>query len=613
MSAIFCAAALIGCAGSSPTPTSGDDDSGDNGFPGDKPTAFAEDDDPLTQGLDTVENELLVLTKPGAGTDALSDAFAQSCTSAIAELPEIGLTKLSVNPGRLESAAFELTDHSLVESVHRNYRYPASELPNDPRFASQSYLESIGLPQAWDTTTGRANIIIAILDTGVASDHPDLIGKVISGWNTFNNSSDSNDVAGHGTAVAGVAAALSDNRTGVVGVSWQSPIMPIRVSDASGVATAYDIAAGLVWAADHGATVANVSFAPLASDRTVQRAAGYFKASGGLVFISAGNDGQSTTSTGSPNAIYVAAVAESGAHAFFSTRGPFVDVAAPGLGIAALERNGGYQTVDGTSFASPIAAGVAALIWSVRPELRPATVEQLILTTANDLGADGKDDELGMGVIDAAAAVAAALDAAEPTDNAAPRVSITNPSDNATVSGAIDVVVDASDETELADVVLMIDGQFFAVDDQPPYDFGVETRDLSPGVHTLVCQAADVVGNLTASNPIRIQVEASSPNVDLGDCDPDGPQVVFNFPAPESDVTGQVAIQITATDNVGLSTVDWTADGVAASAATLTGVRDSDTFIWDATNATQGRHTITATVTDINGNTTRAELELNKP
>lgn len=607
---MYCAVGLIGCAGTTPTATPAPD--ADNAA-GEKPAALAEDDDPLTQGLDTVPNELLVLTKPGAGAGALNDAFAQSCTSAISELPEIGLTKLGVNPGRLEAVAFELTENPLVESVHRNYRYPASVLPNDPRFASQSYLESIGLSQAWDITTGRANIIIAILDTGVASDHPDLAGKVISGWNTFNNSPDTDDVAGHGTAVAGVAAALSNNRTGVTGVSWQSPIMPIRVCDTSGVASAYDIAAGLVWASDHGAAVANVSFAPLASDRTVQRAAGYFKASGGLVFISAGNDGQSTASTGSPNAVYVAAVAESGAHAFFSTRGPFVDVAAPGMGIAALDRSGGYQTVDGTSFASPIAAGLAALVWSTRPELRPATVEQLILTTATDLGSPGKDDELGMGVIDAAAAVAAALDAVEPTDNTAPQVSITSPSDNATVSDAISIVASASDETELADVVLMIDGQFFAVDDQPPFDFGVETRDLSPGVHTLVCEAADVAGNLTSSAPVRIQVEASSPNVDLSDCDPDGPQVVFNFPAPESDVTGQVAIQITATDNVGLSTVDWTADGIAASAATLSGVRDSDTFIWDATNATPGRHTITATVTDINGNTTRAELELNKP
>lgn len=236
-----------------------------------------------------------------------------------------------------------------------------------------------------------------------------------------------------------------------------------------------------------------------------------------------------------------------------------------------------------------------------------------MLSAASDLGPVGKDDQFGAGLVDAAVAVTASLSAVDATDAAPPQVTIVEPADSSQTTGPVSVSVDVSDDGELADVVLLIDGQIHATDVYSPFEFGVQTRDLSSGVHTLTAQAADVAGNVTMSAPIRIVVEASAADGGDSDCDLDGPAVVFNFPTPQSEVTGRVAVQITATDNLGVVAVDWFVDGVAASSASLTGVRDTDTFIWDATDAASGRHTVSVTVADISGNIATAELQLVKP
>lgn len=263
--------------------------------------------------------------------------------------------------------------------------YEPSFTPNDPLFAQQWSHQNLKTPLAWDTTRGSSNRIIAILDSGVDSAHPDLQQRMTSGWNVFDNSSDTTDLDGHGTWVAGSAAGALNNATGVSGVT-DATIMPIKITDADGFAYTSTIVDGLAWAQEHGATIANISFAIYAGDSVVTEAARDFTDAGGIVFASAGNDGTEHTNADNPYIVSVGALASTNAVSSFSTRGPFVDLFAPGESIITTSPQNEYVTVNGTSFASPIAAGAAALVWSAQPTLTPNDVVQSLKNTARDGG-----------------------------------------------------------------------------------------------------------------------------------------------------------------------------------------------------------------------------------
>jgi hypothetical protein len=563
---------------------------------------FPDEDDPALRTLPYVRDELLVRVLPGAPDSDISEAYAGVGATVKTALPEIQTTVLSVAPEELLSTAQTLAQHPMFEEVQKNYLFAPEQVPNDRDFGAQSHLRIIRAPEAWDMTTGSADIVIAVLDTGV-TDHPDLSVKLQSGWNIAENDGNTADEHGHGTSVAGVAAAATNNAIGVAGVSWQSPILPVRVAGADGLASTRSLAAGLIWAVQHQARVLNISFAPLAADRTVLGAAQYARSAGSLIFISAGNEGRPSGARANPNAIFVAATDDADALATFSTTGPFVDLAAPGTDILSTAATGAYRRVSGTSFASPIAAGVAALVWSVRTELRPATVEQLLLQTAHDLGPAGRDDRFGAGRVDAAAAVHAAVHLISDADNVAPTVNITSPPDNATVSGVLRVTAVASDDDGVVDVVLNLDGQPFATDTIAPYQFAIATGRLSAGAHTLSCMAGDASGNTATSAAVRFDVGTSS-----SDLVP--PVVVFNFPVDGTSFAGTVAIQATVTDNAGLLRAEWLVDDIVRQTSAISGTRQVLSFTWDARSAGSGPHTIAVRATDEADNRATAVLNL---
>jgi subtilisin family serine protease len=163
-------------------------------------------------------------------------------------------------------------------------------IPNDPYYGNAWHLPRIDAPSAWDASTGLG-VTVAILDTGVDATHPDLIAALVPGWNTYDNNSNSSDVHGHGTAVAGTAAASGANAAGVAGVAWRARIMPVRVTDTAGYAYVSTLSSGITWAADHGARVANASFSVAAGSSTIATAAQYMRSKGGVVVVAAGNSG----------------------------------------------------------------------------------------------------------------------------------------------------------------------------------------------------------------------------------------------------------------------------------------------------------------------------------
>ena len=323
-------------------------------------------------------------------------------------IPHIRVRVLKVPPPTLSKVLDALSHDPRVEFAEPDTVFEPALIPDDPYFNSQWHLARIDAPAAWDTSTGSSSVIIAILDTGVDGTHPDLAPNLVPGWNTYDNNSNTADVYGHGTEVAGTAAAAGNNGIGVASVAFNCSIMPIRVSDLNGWGYSSTIAIGLVWAADHGARVANISY-EMTGDLTVSSAAQFFDSKGGVVTVSAGNYSTVLTIPDDPNVLTVSATDSNDALASWSNTGTPIDLAAPGVDIYTTSMGGGYGSVSGTSLSAPTAAGVAALVISANPSLSSAQVQQVLKQSADDLGAPGWDPVYGWGRVNARKAVSMAV------------------------------------------------------------------------------------------------------------------------------------------------------------------------------------------------------------
>jgi subtilisin family serine protease len=303
--------------------------------------------------------------------------------------------------------------------------------PNDPLYPQQWGLAQIGAPTAWSTTTGSASVAIAVIDSGIDATHPDLAGQLwtnpgeiagngldddndgyvddMHGWNILNNNADLSDTSGHGTEVAGIAAAASNNGAGVAGVSWACKLMVVKVAQPSGVANYSDIAAGVAYAALKGARVINLSLGG-ASDSITLRAAVTAAAATAVVVGGAGNSNSNAPfyPAAYPEALAVAGTTNTDTKVADSNFGAWVDVAAPGEAITTTFSGGTYGSSSGTSLAAPFAAGLAGLLFSQHPDWSAAQVRAQIVHTAHNIDAQnpGYAGQLGSGRIDAASAVA---------------------------------------------------------------------------------------------------------------------------------------------------------------------------------------------------------------
>ncbi len=571
--------------------------------------AFPEDQDPAIAALTFVATELLVQPYPGSQRETLQHLYQQAGAVVDDELPDIDVTVLRVAPERLSSTAAELAASGLIETVHKNYLYQPEAVPNDPLFAREDHLTQIRAAQAWDVSVGSAAVPIAIVDTGVDLHHPDLADKIIDGWNVFDGNADFADVLGHGTQVAGVAAAASNNGLGVAGVAWNCPILAVRVGNANGQSSGRHIAAGILWAVAHGARVINVSFAPLWSDRIVRSAAQQAFNRGCVVVISSGNAGGMNTAVGYDEALFVGAINSTNQIASFSDRGPFVDLVAPGTGIRSTTRGGDYGMANGTSFSAPIVSGVVALAWSVQPDLRPVSIQDVLLRSVVDLGDPGKDTTYGTGAVDAAAAVTRASQTPVVADTTPPALRVIRPATREALSGRYIASVDATDASGVADVVLSIDAVPFATDTRSPYQFVIDTATFSSGSHTLAFVATDVAGNPSSARTVTVTFSPSSSSTSGASSN----GIVFRSPAAGATVSGDVTIQATVSDPDGLAVVEWFIDGVSVFVSPVSGVSTGVSYLWKANAATPGRHTVSITITDAVGLRTSGSLILTRP
>lgn len=286
--------------------------------------------------------------------------------------------------------------------------------PNDPYYNNPSYVygpQQIEAPAAWDKTLGDPNLIVAIVDTGVDPAHPEFAGRLLSGYDFVNEDSDPRDDKGHGTHVAGIAAAGINNGIGIAGIAGRSKILPVKVLNQDGSGWWSDVAAGVTWAVDQGAKVINMSLAGAYGSSSLLDALNYAVAHNVLVVASAGNDNtdQLLYPASYDQVLAVGATTSTGVRWSLSNYGPNVDVMAPGSSIYSsvwsASAGSTYGFMSGTSMAAPHVAGVAALLFSLNPNLSVAEVKQAILRTAADMGAPGVDPLHGYGLINARAAV----------------------------------------------------------------------------------------------------------------------------------------------------------------------------------------------------------------
>lgn len=305
--------------------------------------------------------------------------------------------------------AKELQTQRAVEFAEPNYFRPPSIIPNDTYYNLQWAHSKINSPSAWDVTTGKSDVTVAVIDTGVDYNHPDLAGKVIKGPDYFNDDTDPMDDSGHGTHVAGIAAAVSNNGRGVAGVSWGSKILAIKALGWIG-GYDFDIAQGIIYAADNGAKIINLSLGGPDYSQTLKNAVDYAYSKGAVIVAATGNNDSSVLYPAAyPNVIGVGATNENDVRTspsdwgpgYGSNYGPEVDVVAPGNKIASTYLGNTYAYMSGTSMATPHVAGLAALILARNPSTNPSQVEEQIKNSAKDLGDSGRDDYYGFGRIDA--------------------------------------------------------------------------------------------------------------------------------------------------------------------------------------------------------------------
>jgi serine protease len=363
-----------------------------------------------------------------------------------------------------------LRQNQEIAEASPNYLFHALRVPNDTYYGYQWNYPLMNLPQAWDMTTGDPNVIVAVIDTGVLLNHPDLQGKLVAGYDFIadrnialdgdgidanpNDPGDQNQgnpgsSSFHGTHVAGTIGAVTNNGSGVAGVGWQTKVMPLRVLGKGGAGTDYDIEQAVRFAAGlandsrttpaHRADVVNLSLGGASISSGFQRAVAEARATGVIIVAAAGNDGTNTPMfpASLDGVVSVSAVDINKDRASYSNYGDAIDVAAPGGdntpdvngdgvpdGIVStvgseVVNNGKVTTIEyafatsvGTSMASPHIAGVVALMKAANPRLMPQDFDSLLSSgkITEDLGSRGRDNSFGYGLINAQKAVSTAVE-----------------------------------------------------------------------------------------------------------------------------------------------------------------------------------------------------------
>jgi hypothetical protein len=343
--------------------------------------------EPRHTAPDPITDQLLVKPRAAATPGAFGVALDRAGAKRVGAVPQLGVRIVQVAAANRAEALSSLRgDPGVAYAEPNGLTPPAEVVPNDVWWASESSQVQTHANKAWDITSGSPSVKVAVLDSGVDLSQPDLSGNLLPGRDFYNNDSDPSDDNGHGTAVAGVAAARSDNGIGIASYCGSCSIIPVKITGADGYASWAAMAAGLTWATDQGARVINLSFSGSSGSTTVRDAIAYAHSHGAVVTVAAGNSSSSsqTYPAAYPGALAIAAADGYDGLASYSNYGSWVQLAAPGCNYA-TKRSATtplFSSFCGTSSAAPAAAGLAALAFSYSPSATNGQVEQALEASA---------------------------------------------------------------------------------------------------------------------------------------------------------------------------------------------------------------------------------------
>jgi len=402
---------------------------------------------------EAVPGEFIVKWKTGVVTLAADTLLRSMSTTQVQTFPEIGLSLMRMPAtGNVTVLTDQIKSNPNVEYIEPNYIYRASVVPDDPQYGELWGMNNTGqtggtndadldAPEAWDTQTGSDSTLIAVIDTGVDYNHPDLAANIwanpneiagnnidddnngyvddVRGWDFANSDNDPMDDNLHGTHVAGTIGAIGNNGVGVAGVNWRVKIMPLKFLGGDGSGTLANAIAAIIYGANKKARVMNNSWGGGGFSQALQDAINHANNADALFVAAAGNDGTDNDASANypsnyevPNVVAVAAIDHKGDLAVFGTGGgggicgcggsviglpgsnfgaTTVDLAAPGKDILSTAPNNGYRKLSGTSMATPHVAGVAGLLFAQFPTWTHLQVKARLLSTVEtSAGLQGK-------------------------------------------------------------------------------------------------------------------------------------------------------------------------------------------------------------------------------
>jgi len=605
---------------------------------------------------DFSQERILVKFQPNVSLPEAAEIHRQLGGQVKETIPGIGVQVITVPKGQAKAKAKAYGLNARVLYAEPDFVAQAMGSPDDPGFVKQWGMVKVEAAQAWEVTAGSPSVNIAILDTGIDLDHPDLANKIMSNAN-FGSSPTVDDIHGHGTHVAGIAAAMTNNGIGVAGVGCNSTLMNVKVLGDNGSGTYSSVASGIIWAADNGAEVINMSLGGSAASSTLEDAINYAWSNGVIVVAAAGNSGSTTPMYPAyyANCMAVAATDYNDARASFSNYGDWVDVAAPGASIYSTLRNSGYGYMSGTSMASPHVAGLAALVFTAVSDTDGDgklndEVRSQIEGTCDDVGVSG----IGYGRINAAQAVGS-----EPMPPGAIIGRVTDAEDGSAISGA-----EVSDGIT---IVLTDATGMYTIDDIMPGSYqivaskeGFQTSSLTVSVVSGTAAVADlslsqiiVPGTITGS---VIDAQDASPMVgatvtdgtSMVTTDASGKYTLADVPAGSYEVTaskegyesssltvdvlsGTAAIadfslsEVVVPGGIGGLVTDAEDGSPVIGAAVTDGVRTTTTDVvgqytivdvppgsYEVTASKEGYESVTSSVTVVSGATSEMNFSLNQ-
>jgi hypothetical protein len=369
---------------------------------------------PTLSITENVDQQLIILYKENQSDNFSSLSLTTNDIVAANHLSEYVDVIQIKDPNSANDLIGKLSSLPNVQAVDKNEIIQLDSMPNDTHINQEWQFANVGADKTWNTVSNSSPIVVAVLDTGITANHPDLQGRITDGYDYIRNmkttSSSAIDLMGHGTNVSGCIAAITNNSIGIAGVTGTAniKIAPYRVGGRDSYDRSISIAAATSALSDitHNhpeIRVVNMSFGGPNINSTFQSAISSAVNAGKILVAASGNEGEYGYSYSYPasydGVISVGATNSNRYIAEFSTFNDKVDLCAPGVSIYTTSNDGSYEYNDGTSFASPITAGCCATLLAKSPSLSANQVETTLKNTALDLGSTGKDNYYGYGLV----------------------------------------------------------------------------------------------------------------------------------------------------------------------------------------------------------------------